>query len=352
MERARPGAPPPATTSPPCARRAPTWACTRSAASGRDQRADGGGGVPGRARPPGRGPRPPAARPGRRAARGRRGSASTAEHACPFIIRRPKASSSATRSRSASSSTRQALLPPSSRCSGRSSGAEASATLTPAAVDPVSETASTRGSATRRAPGLAAAVHQRQDVLGRAGLQQGGVDPRHDQRVLDRRLGHHRVAAHQRGRALLHEQLRGEVEGDDRRHHAERLAPGEGQVALGARGCPRWAAPARRSAAPRPRWPAAAGWRRATSPPRLGDRLARLGREQVGERLVVGLQQVGRQLQHRGALGDWPLGPGRRGGGGPRDGVVQRPRVPPGAPRRGARAPRGRGSPALRRSLS
>ena len=99
-------------------------------------------------------------------------------HRWPAVPNAPNIAPSTARSRSASSRTTMAFLPPSSRLTSRGPvSMAAAATLRPVGTEPVKLTAPTPGCTASAAAGLGVAVHELDQPVGHAALD-AGVDER------------------------------------------------------------------------------------------------------------------------------------------------------------------------------
>ena len=158
-------------------------------------------------------------------------------HRWPEVPKAPNRAPSSTRSRSASSSTTMAFLPPSSRLTsfGPTSMA-AAATLRPVGTDPVKDTAPTPGWVARaaagsgppwttwtRSAGMPASMHASTNATPQAGRQLG-------------RLHHDAVAGEQRWEDLPARDGHREVPRRDHPDHPDRDAGGPGQLVVHLRG--------------------------------------------------------------------------------------------------------------------
>src|SRR5216117_2631750 len=132
-------------------------------------------------------------------------------------------------SRSASANTMFGDLPPSSSVSFLSGSAESFIRCLPTSVEPVKLILSTPGCLTIASPTMAPLPGNTFSTPGKPGLERQLADADRGERGDLRRLQDHTVPGRERrGRLPAHHDHR-EVPGDDRAHHAERLAQGEGE---------------------------------------------------------------------------------------------------------------------------
>ena len=148
-----------------------------------------------------------------------------AVHRCPVVPKPPHRQPSTASSRSASSRTMIAFLPPISRWTFLNDGAAASFTSRPVAVDPVNETTRMAGWRDERRAGAGAVAGHEVDHAGRqAGVGQRLHEVDGRERRLLGRLEHHGVAADQGREDLPGGHRDREVPGGDQPAQADRLA--------------------------------------------------------------------------------------------------------------------------------